>query len=612
MCGIAGIILKKGPYEPLQDMLIHMTNQIHHRGPDGEGVYYEKNVGLGHRRLAIIDRSTMGHQPMFYQDGQLVITYNGEIYNYIELRQELSQKGYRFDSHTDTEVILAAYAEWGEGCVNHFNGMWAFAILDKTRKRIFCARDRFGVKPFYYVEAQEVFAFGSEIRQLLPFLTNIHANQTVLVDFILTGIADHSHATFFKDVVKLQPGHFLIYSLETHHIQIQSYYQIQPNLAMSAMNEEEAVSCFMQLLEDAVQLRLRADVAVGTCLSGGLDSSSVASLAAPLYQAQAGRRFCGITAVSEQESNNEAAYAKQVIDHAGMEWIIVCPTYDDFKTSLPDVVTTQEEPFGSPSITMQYFVMKTARAHGIPVLLDGQGGDETLLGYEKYYGSHLASTYQQQGALAFIDTLRTAGKNNRKLSVLSALKYLIAGSMAPLRYRYYRQRHRYLSAFPIIPNHLKAYSRAILNSFTLQRLEIEHTNLPILLRYEDKNSMAHSIETRLPFLDYRVLEAALSLPAKYKIKEGWTKWLLRKGMEHKMPDTITWRKNKFGFEAPEALWLKAHQDEMRRCVLGSALLKKISKQSALDKQFSTLDYRSQWRLYSIALWETQFGVTGFG
>lgn len=609
MCGIAGLILKKGPTLDLKETIRSMTDKIQHRGPDGEGLYSFNNVAFGHRRLAIIDRSSLGHQPMAYQNDQLVMTYNGEIYNYIELRQELEAKGYAFHSHTDTEVILAAYAEWGESCTLRFNGMWAFAILDKTKQTVFCSRDRFGVKPLYYINTPDLFAFGSEIRQLLPFLDRIEANQKLLTDFILTSIADHTENTFFNGVKKLPASNHLTYSLNNHTFKQQTYYHINFNASVASFSENEAVEHYMHLLEDAIRLRLRADVAVGTCLSGGLDSSTVASIAAPLYLSSAGRQFNGITAVSEQADNNESVYAQQIIAHSNMTWLQVRPNYTDFVDSLPHLVSTQEEPFGGPSLTMQYFVMKTAREQGIPVLLDGQGGDETLLGYEKYYGSHLATTYRQHGINAFMHALRTAGKNNKKLTLPNAMKYLVAGSMSSLRYQYYCHRHRYLLNHPTIPEHLTMFSQSILNTLQLQRLEIERTNLPILLRYEDKNSMAHSIETRLPFIDYRVLEAALSLPAAYKIKEGWTKWILRKGMDNRMPQSITWRKNKFGFEAPEHLWLTEHANHMHAAVQASTLLREISKPEALKKKYQTLDLRSKWRLYSIALWESSFGVT---
>jgi asparagine synthase (glutamine-hydrolysing) len=609
MCGIAGLVLKKRTDIDLPEAITDMVLQVKHRGPDGEGFMIDAPVAFGHRRLAIVDLSPLGHQPMFYHNGQLVITYNGEIYNHIELRQALEQKGHLFRSHTDTEVILAAYLEWGEDCVTRFNGMWAFAILDKSKNILFCSRDRFGVKPFYYVDTPSCFAFGSEIKQLLPFLQQKNANQDIVLDFILTGITDHTQATFFKGITKLQPGHHLIYSLAEHQLQIKRYYHIQIYPQVTQYNAQEAVEHFMHLLEDAVRLRLRADVAVGTCLSGGLDSSTVASIAAPLYQSVAGRAFNGITAVSEQASNNEAHYAHQVIEHAGMQWLTVQPSYADFVDSLPHLVTTQEEPFGGPSLTMQYFVMKKAREQGIPVLLDGQGGDETLLGYDKYYGSYLADIFHQQGLGAFIKTLRVSGKHNQKLTFMNAMKYLIASSSAAVRYQFYLRRHRYLSNRLPMPQHLSDYSKSILNAYQLQQLEIEQTNLPVLLRYEDKNSMAHSIETRLPFLDYRVVEAALSISSVYKIKDGWSKWILRKGMEHRMPDTITWRKNKFGFEAPESLWLSQHANDMQTTVQSSSLLQALANPKALQRQFVSLDYRSQWRLFSIALWERAFGVS---
>ena len=609
MCGIAGLIVKQGTSASISERIIAMTQSIQHRGPDGEGLYCHENLGLGHRRLAIIDRSNEGHQPMAYQQGDLVITYNGEIYNYRELRQQLSQLGYHFHSHSDTEVILAAYAQWGEQCVHRFNGMWAFALFDRPRKRLFCSRDRFGVKPFYYVNTADHFVFGSEIKQLLPFLSKVRANEDALLNFVLTSVSDQDNDTLFRDVVKLPAGHNLIYALDSHRLDCQAWYQLDFQEQYASLSVDEAVERYMSLLEDAVSLRLRADVPVGTCLSGGLDSSTVASIAAPLYRASSGSAFFGITAVSEQESNNEADYARQVIEHSAMNWLQVKPGYQDFCESLPNLVWTQEEPFGSPSLTMQYFVMKTARDHGIPVLLDGQGGDETLLGYEKYYGSHLVSTFRQNGLAAFIHALKTAGANNKKLTLPNAMKYLIAGTLAPLRFQYYRHKHRYLLNRPAFPSHLSDYSRCIWNAFQLQKLEVESTNLPVLLRYEDKNSMAHSIETRLPFLDYRVLEAALSLPLQYKIKDGWSKWLLRRGMENRMPDTIVWRKNKFGFEAPEVLWLKQHAREMQHQVQNSPLLRDITRAEALEKQYPALDLRSQWRLYSIALWEQRFGVT---
>lgn len=608
MCGIAGVVNNLTQVN-VQSVVEQMISKIVHRGPDGHGVFTDGNLGLGHRRLAIIDLTEDGHQPMAYADGNLVITFNGEIYNYRELRSELSALGYQFRSHSDTEVILAAYQQWGQDCVSRFNGMWAFALYDKSAQLLFCSRDRFGIKPFYYVDNNNGFYFASEIRQLLPYLSRISAHRDLLGDFLLTSICEHTNETFFHGVLKLPAGHNLVYRLQEQRFSIHQYYELNRIDSFHRMSVDESVEAFRAQFEDAIQLRLRADVPVGTCLSGGLDSSSVASLAGPIYQAASGKAFSAITAVSEQESNNEANFAKEVVDHSGLNWLTVKPSYEDFLSSLDAVVHAQEEPFGSTSLTMQYFVMQAARKNGIPVLLDGQGGDETLLGYPKYYGSYLATTLRDQGFGSFVQAFRSAGANNAKMSLPNAMIFLVGGLVAPARYLVYLNRHRYLAARPAYPKHLSDFARTSWDDFELQKLEITRTNLPVLLRYEDKNSMAHSIETRLPFLDYRVVEMALSLPGNSKIRDGWSKWVLRQAMDKRMPHSITWRKNKFGFEAPEHIWMTKHRAEMKQTVLSSPMLTEMTKSSVLSASFDGLNMRTQWRLYSIALWEKAFEVS---
>ncbi|RJG04672.1 asparagine synthase (glutamine-hydrolyzing) [Noviherbaspirillum cavernae] len=606
MCGVAGYIDKKENVVQ-QSLISAMTEVISHRGPDAFGHYLGRNFALGHRRLAIVDLSEDGRQPMQYPATGCVITYNGEIYNYLELRAELESAGYQFHTKTDTEVILAAYAAWGEACVQRFNGMWSFAIYDPHKEILFCSRDRFGVKPFYYLDDAGRFAFGSEIRQLLP-LAGAQANEQVVLDFLLTSFADHADETFFKGIHKLPAGHNLIYDLNSHVFRIERFYRITQQPQWTSKGVEQAAGDYVGLLDDAVKVRLRADVPVGTCLSGGLDSSSVATLAAKRYAPLAGKPFIGITAIGESPRTDESAFAQEVAKEGGMKWVPLRPTYDDFVRTLPDVVAAQEEPYAGPSVNMQWFVMRTAREQGITVLLDGQGGDETLLGYEKYYAAHIATVWREKGVFSAVRAVLDARRNNAKMGFLNTAKYLIAGLSAPARYRFYRYQHRYLKALPPLPSQLSAYSRACLDEFALQELEISKTNLPILLRYEDKNSMAHSIETRLPFLDYRALEAALSIPAGFKIKDGWTKWVLRKGMADKMPASIVWRKNKLGFEAPEDLWLGKHRSQMKSTVLASPLLNKLCDIATLGAMYEKLDLRTQWRLYSTALWEEKFGV----
>lgn len=610
MCGIAGVILQTHAESP-SVIIDSMLASIGHRGPDGRGVYTAGCLGLGHRRLSIIDLTHDGHQPMSTWENDLTITFNGEIYNYIELKRELESLGHCFSSRSDTEVILVAYRQWGQACVSRFNGMWAFAIHDRGRDLLFCSRDRFGVKPFYYHKSARGFFFGSEIRQLLPWCQGIRANRDLISDFLLTSICDHTDETFFTGVRKLPAGHSLTYQLSDHHYRESRYYELQRDAALQSLQPDAAAELYRERLTDSIRLRLRADVPVGTCLSGGLDSSSVASLAAPMFQATAGKPFSAITAVSEQHSNNEAGYASQVVEHSGLRWLQVCPSYQDFIDELPNVVRAQEEPFGSTSLIMQYAVMKKARQNGIPVLLDGQGGDETLLGYPKYYGSYLASAWREGGLKGFVDSLRAAGQNNSTMTLSNALYFLAGGLIAPARYLVYLAQHRYLAGRPSYPQHLSDFARSSWDDFELQKLEITRTNLPVLLRYEDKNSMAHSIETRLPFLDYRLVETALSLPRNCKIRDGWSKWVLRKAMDGRMPAEITWRKNKFGFEAPENLWMSQHLPEMKEVVTRSPLILDLTKRSALERGFESLSLRAQWRLYSLALWEKEFGVSSW-
>lgn len=608
MCGIAGIIrLDGGPVE--LDAIKRMTDLVAHRGPNGEGHFTEGSVALGHRRLSVLDLSDHGAQPMSDADGRYVIVFNGEIYNYIELRQELRGFGHDFRTETDTEVILAAYRHWGEDCVSRFNGMWAFAIYDRRLKRVFLSRDRFGVKPLYYYQKDGMFAFASEIRQLLPFVSSVEAELDLVRAFLVTNGTDLGESTFFKGIFRLPASHNAILDMEKRKLSPSRYFELRKQADTGALGIEEAIERFHALLESSVSLRLRSDVKVGTCLSGGMDSSSVAAIASRQHRKIAEGRFGAITAVSEQESNNEAGFAKMVADSSDLDWHTVRPTYDDFVSSLPAVVRAQEEPFGGASLTMQYFVMKTARDNGITVLLDGQGGDEILLGYEKYYGAFVASAFKSGGFPALVSALFATAKNNSKMRSLNLVKYILGGLSAPMRNYYYKRQHRHLAGVDFNFQHIRKFASSSSDSFNLQKLEIESTNLPILLRCEDKNSMAHAIEARLPLLDYRLVEFCLSLPDSYKIRDGWSKWIMRKAMSPQLPEAVAWRKNKFGFEAPDDLWLGRHSTEMERTVMTSPMIGELAHKNALLEGWRRLDKHSRWRLYSVALWEQEFKVT---
>ncbi len=600
MCGISGIIQKDNSIVAEQAIRV-MNDAIAHRGPDAEGIFTNGNIGLGHRRLSILDLSELGSQPMHWND-KYTIVYNGEVYNYLEIREELLAVGYTFQSETDTEVMLAAYDHWGVDCTSRFNGMWSFALYDKEKNSLFCSRDRFGVKPFYYRETATGFFFGSEIKQLLIGQENPVANLPVLLDYLIVGLEDCTTDTFFKEVVKLPAGHNLIYDLHQHSYTIQPFYTIHFSAEAKQWTEEETIANYSKTLSDSVKLRLRSDVKVGTCLSGGLDSSAIASIAAGLYTGTG--KFQAIHAKSEDRKTDESSFAEQVATHLDLELSVIEPTYQDFASNIDTIIETQEEPFGSPSVVMQYFVLEKARAINCLVMLDGQGGDETLLGYERYYPA-LVRTLP---VVKKWNALRDSYKNS-KMSIKQTVAYIYYFGNYKLRMRTLKKRagfiqKRYLESFhsPSLAKLSSAYS----DINTLQVQEIKSTQLPHLLRYEDKNSMRHSVEARLPFIDYRAVETALSAKIEYKITNGWTKYLLRKSIEPKLPHSIVWRKNKFGFNAPEDSWLSQHFSIMETAIKSSHILSAIIDWKRFE--LKNLNPRMQWRLYNLAKWEQLFHV----
>jgi asparagine synthase (glutamine-hydrolysing) len=591
MCGITGIINKIAPSID-QKELSRMNDLIAHRGPDGEGFYVAGAIALAHRRLAIIDLSTDGLQPMHYQD-KYVITFNGEIYNYIEVREELTKLGYLFKTKTDTEVILAGYDKWGKNCVNHFNGMWAFAIHDKQNQIVFCSRDRFGVKPFYYKTTEKDFRFGSEIKQLLSE-TN-EANTDLVVHYLLTGMHDHEDRTFFKGIDKLLPSHNLIYDLKTHTFKIERFYELTKKFG-----ELDYKTC----LEQAIKLRLRSDVKVGTCLSGGLDSSTIAAIASKLYQTESGEKFNAIHAKSIEKQTDESEYAFEVAKSANLDLSVTEPTPEDFKKVFDEVIYTQEEPFGSPSIYFQYFVMKKATELGCKVMLDGQGGDETLLGYERYYAPVFATLVKEKGWIKAISELMNSRKNNSKMSFRNIAKYIAGTFLINLRVKYLSRKVHIKKAYrPHKYSYFETLKKQAMNLFELQRSELFNTNLQSLLRYEDKNSMRHAIETRLPFLDYRAVETALSLPVNKKVHEGWTKYVLREICASVLPAKVAWRKNKLGFNAPDKSWLTAIEEEAKEEVKNSKILNTLIETTVFPRFPFQGDWRITWRIINIAAWE---------
>lgn len=594
MCGISGLIYINNTYYNKEEIK-QINDLIKHRGPDAEGFYYGNNFAFGHRRLSIIDLSNESNQPMVKNN--LVVTYNGEIYNYIEIKEELQKKGYAFNTKSDTEVILAAYKHWGKNCVEHFNGMWSFAIYDKEKNIIFCSRDRFGVKPFYYAHIDNRFVFGSEIKQIIYFFKQRKANYKIINDFLFSGYEEHTHETFFEGVFKLQGGHNLIYNLSNNEYCIEKYYDLPDK--EEYFNENSAIDEYEKEFNRSIKYRLRADVPIGTCLSGGMDSSSVAATASDINKHITEEKFKAIHAQSSEIATDESYYAIKVAEAKKLDLSIIKPSTEDFKSIIDEVVYTQEEPFLSPSIFMQYFVMKKAKEIGVKIMLDGQGGDETLLGYEPYY-TLLFNNFNIFSILKIIYDI----KKNSNTSLKNIAKYIFTYKLFPLRFL----RLSFINDKQSLPNNflwLKKFTRAIVSSVKLQSLEILHTNLPMLLRYEDKNSMRHSIETRLPFLDYKLVELALKISHKIKLKNGITKYVLRKAMEKTLPNEIIWRKSKLGFNAPDNTWINSIKNYMIETISKSELINNIYQKQI---NLCNMHYQQLWRLFSVAKWEEIYKI----
>jgi asparagine synthase (glutamine-hydrolysing) len=596
MCGLSAVVGLSGScVDPHAVDTLHA--QIQARGPDGEGFYREPGVALAHRRLAIIDTTVAANQPFLWRD-RYVLVFNGEIYNYRELRAELEAVGVNFRTSSDTEVLIAAYAQWGEACQERFNGMWAFLIWDREAQRLFCSRDRFGIKPLYWLVRQNQLYLASEPKQLRALGLGAQVDPEELSRFLYAGIVGSTQSTFFADIQSLPPGHSL--TVGPHgHPRIVRWYSLAPRPVDPAE--------MSTLLRDSVALRLRSDVPVGSCLSGGLDSSAVVMVAAAARAGfPVGPMLC-IHARSTDPEVDESSFASLVANASAGTLLTVTPSADQFWQNLTEICRIQDEPFGSPSICMQYFVMQQARAAGCPVMLDGQGADEILLGYSKFMVLALAHAWRSGGALHLLQTLINSWLANASLTPRTSMQYLLATLLSPLRTARVRRRLSFLQ-LPLQPVReiYRSVSAAAGDCGRTQLLELFHTSLPALLRYEDRNSMAHSVEARLPFLDYRLVEAALSLPVDQKIHNGWSKYPLRtSGI---LPNEIAWRRSKLGFNAPERSWIGGYSRQMLEYTLDSPLIGAIANRPGLERAWTRLDRREQWRLFNVALWADIYRV----
>ena len=544
MCGIAGQLALDGR-EADPALLRAMAERIRHRGPDGEGFHVQGPLGLAHRRLAIIDLSEAAAQPMATEDGALRIVYNGEIYNYLELREELTRLGYRFRTASDTEVILHAYRAWGIGCLTRLRGMWAFALWDAEREQLFCARDRFGIKPFYYTLAGGSFLFASEMKALRAHPgVGLRPDDRTILTFLAWGVSDHSARTMVDGIFQIPPAHSLVVKKGRVEGPVRYWdLAMREDPGRDSRDEDRAAAReFLEVLRDAVRIHLRSDVPVGTCLSGGIDSSTLTVLINDLvreeHPASVGDRQKTFSAGFSDPRFDESAYADLVAARTGVDAHRVVPDAEGFWQDLPGLLDAQDEPFASLSIYAQYRVMRLA-ATQVKVVLDGQGADEQLAGYLGYQLSHV------RGLLAsghLLTALREAA------GILRYHRGFVRDSITQLRVR--RRRRALIRG---TPEEILRYRGSLPR--VLYR-EIFSTNLPALLHWEDRNAMAFSIESRVPFLDHRVAENLAAQPLNRRIRGGVTKWILREAIRGIVPDEIRCRMDKMGFVTPEEVWMK--------------------------------------------------------
>lgn len=616
---------------------------IAHRGPDGHGLrVFEiggRPITLGHRRLAIIDTTSAGLQPMPFADERYWLVFNGEIYNYRELRVELEGKGVQFHTHSDSEVLVAAYAQWGEACLDRLVGMFAFAILDRQTRRLFLARDRFGIKPMYYASTSAGLAFGSEIKQLLemPNLAR-RGNVARLYDFVSSGMTDHTNETLFANVFQLRGGEKVAIDLEKftpgQTITPERWYRL-PVPGSVSIDRDTAAERFRELLDTSVGLHLRSDVPVGSCLSGGLDSSAIVSLAARrLKDEPGGKPIHTVSACYAEKRVDERPFMEAVVTNSGCQPYYIYPRYEDAFSLAEKITWHQDEPYGSTSIFAQWSVFSAAREHGITVMLDGQGADEQLAGYHGGYAYHMNSLLSQA---RYGELFRTVYERKRDQDVPVKQQLLqLFGHRVPRVLRGMLARAPAVTgnggpnwldseAFASLRPHTGAFQTAldrdglppVTDIGSLCHAMVQATNLPMLLKYEDRNSMAHSIEARVPFLDHRLVEFTLALGNDHKMVGAETKSVLRRSMRGIMPDMICDRRDKLGFTTPEQEWFRgplrgAILDGMEATLARFPTL--LNAEGTRKRVNDALDGRGEvdftlWRIVNLGIWGKVFDVT---
>lgn len=627
MCGIAGVISAN---PGLHDYLFDMTDVQKHRGPDGQGHVFisdskynefkTKNsytnelshVGLGHRRLAIIAPEPSGDQPLQIDIGQYWIVFNGEIYNYLELRKELGELGHVFRTKTDTEVILVAYKQWGCGCFSRFNGMWSLAIWDGQKNCLILSRDRLGVKPLHFYQSGGELVFSSEIKGILASkkIEVPKLNSRMAIDFLKWRQLNHTSETFFKDIFSFPAGHYAVITTSTtESFTFEKYWSLSVE---SPSASPEAHELFKALLDDSVKLRMRSDVPIGACLSGGLDSSSIVALAS----AGSSAAIKTFTARSDSIDVDEGYWANIVNQEFGACPHSITPNEYEFVSQIEKIIWHQEEPFNTSSIYAQWELMKLARGSGVPVLLDGQGADEILCGYRKYYFFYLKQLFRQKRYAKLLSESVSLYRYGDK----GFFNWKLGRRYLP---KVFRSRSKVSLNNFLTDQYLKVWDESEIGLSAgdvkeRQRKDVVSYSVPALLRYEDRNSMAWSVEARVPFLDYRLVEKMVGLEVDEKLNGGRTKAVLRSGLKGLVPDEILNRRDKMGFSTEQDKWLEGELGDKVFSYLSkknSKLVKLLDIDAFVSANYlastdklSPEGYDDAFRLYILGLWMDVYNV----
>lgn len=611
MCGISCIITQSeiGITDRFKylSQISDMSDVVSHRGPDAKGTFIDiRGVALGHRRLKIIDLSDDANQPMSMiptiNRGKVHIVYNGEIYNYIELREKLKKRGYFFKTQSDTEVLLNMYIEYGRGCLEQLNGMFSFVIYDEYKGVIFAARDRYGIKPFYWWTSPLGFvAFASEIKQFTVLEGwESHANMSMVNDYLRMGMVDHTSGTMFRGVHQLRGGEAVYANLDDIMSGcgvsgfVYQWYDIAND--EYPLDYSNAVADVKRILSDSVRLRcVRSDVPVGSCLSGGIDSSSVVCLANEYYSDK--KKQHTFTMASDDKQFDETDYARSVIESCNTNYHFIYPSVDKLFEYLDDMVWHQDEPFTSTSMYGQYEVFKRAKEEGIKVMLDGQGADELFCGYHYVFPIRLFSLFKSKRYWQFLSELL-------EFKTIPRFKYF---DLLRVVYNKIKSKSSGTPQYRSIPmdySTLQAYSNTLM----------KYTSLPALLHWEDRNSAAHSIEARLPFLDYRLVDLVYGMADDYKLYDAITKRVLRDAMFKIIPNKVRGRKDKIGFQTSEEMWFHLYPDEFKTRFYEAMKLSNglITHEDATNLENTIMHKRDYdymiWRCICLGAWIKRFGV----